>query len=129
MKEIELPSGAKLKIGLAPFAASKELYQVILDEAKSLKIEASTEIDVSLFKDAFCAALSSKRIENAVLECAKKCVYNDLKIDGNTFEPVEARQDYIPMLIEVAKENLLPFTKSLSAKYGDILKKITPAQA
>lgn len=128
MKELRLPSGAILKIGLASFAAAKSLFQAVSEEAKELKISAETEIDVSLMKDMFCVGISSKKIEAALWECMKKSTYNGLKITEETFEPEEARQDYLTVILEVAKENLAPFTKSLFAQYGDILKKANPVR-
>lgn len=129
MIEVVLPSKAKLKISPSAFAVSKELFQAITEEMKSLNISASTEIDINLFKDMFCTGLSSKKIEKCIWECMKKATYNDLKITEDTFEPVEAREDYIPVMFEVAKENITPFMKSLFASYADILKKIPFVQA
>lgn len=128
MKEVVLPSGAKLKITPSSFAVSKELFQAVSEELKSLSISASTEIDINLFKDFFCAGLSSKKIEKCLWECMKKATYNDLKITEDTFEPVEAREDYLQVMFEVAKENITPFMKSLFASFGDILKKIPSVQ-
>lgn len=121
MNEVSLPSGAILKIQVAPFGESKNLYQVFLDELKGLKVDPSAEIDVNLFKDLFCMALSSRKIESALEPCLKRCLYNESKIDKDTFEPVERRDDYLTVCFEVAKENILPFTKSLSQQYAHIL--------
>jgi hypothetical protein len=129
MKEVTLPSGATLKITPSPFAVARDLFQAVTDELKAVHISASTEIDVNLFKDMFCAGLSSKRIEKCLMECLKKATYNGLKITEDTFEPVEAREDYVHVMLEVAKENLAPFMKSLFASFGDILKKNIPSQA
>ena len=46
-----------------------------------------------------------------------RCLYNGSKIDNDTFEAAEARQDYIKVCAEVAKENVAPFVKSLFADY------------
>lgn len=129
MKEVTLPSGAILKISVSPFAVARDLFQAVTEEMKNLHISASTEIDVNLFKDMFCAGVSSKRVEKALVECLKKATYNGLKITEETFEPVEAREDYIVVMFEVAKENLAPFMKSLFASFSDILKKNMPSQA
>lgn len=126
MIEKKLPSGATLKITVAPFHDAKALYQACLEELKFLKVDPNDEIDVNLFKDLFCAALSSKKIEVALKECLKRVTYNDLKIDEQTFEPVEARQDYILVCFEVAKENIAPFAKSLYAEFAPILERIRP---
>jgi hypothetical protein len=120
MKEVKLPSGAVLKIGLAPFEAARSLYQAVLEEAKSVMISSSTEM-ASVYKDLFCLGFSSKKIENCLWECLKNCLYNDLRIDAKTFEPVTARNDYMTVCMEVAKENIHPFVKSLYAEYGQFL--------
>lgn len=120
-REVKLPSGALLRVDLAPFAVSKALYQAVLEEAKGLKIDGNAELDVNLFKDIFCAGFSSKKIEAALLECMKRAKYDNLQITDETWEPLSAREDYMVACFEVAKENLLPFTKSLSAQYALIL--------
>ena len=121
MKEIKLPSGAILKITLSPFAVSRELYRAILDEAKGIKLNAGDEVDVNLFKDLACTMLASRNIEQCLWECMKKATINDIKITPDSFESVESRDDYITVCIEVAKENVLPFMKSLSAQYAPML--------
>lgn len=123
-KSITLPSGAKLDITVSPFAISRALYQAVLEECKALKLDPKAEIDVNLWKDLFCTMMSSPRIQAALDECMKRVIYNGRKIDADTFEPVEARDDYFTVCIEVAKENILPFTKSLFAQYGAILEKL-----
>lgn len=121
MTEVTLPSGAILQITLSSFPVSKELYQTILEEFKHLNLDGEKEIDPNLFKDIFCTGFSSKKIEKCVWKCMEKAVYNKLKIDENTFEPEEARQDYTTVLMEVAKANVNPFLKSLYAQYSKVL--------
>lgn len=123
-KSIDLPSGAKLRVTVSPFAISRALYQAILEESKGLKLDPKAEVDANLFKDLFCVGLSSKKIEACLEACLEKCLYNDKRITADTFEPVEARDDYIQVCFEVAKENIQPFTKSLYAKYAHILGKL-----
>lgn len=124
VKSIVLPSGAKLDINVSPFPISRALYQAILDEAKALKLDAKTEMDVNFFKDLFCIGLSSKKIEACIEECFKRVTYNGRRIDSETFEPVEAREDYMTVCFEVAQENILPFTKTLMRQYSHILEKL-----
>lgn len=121
MTETELPSGAKLEITPAPFAIAKALYMAVAEEMKSLKLDPRAEIDANFWKDIFCVGISSVKIEERLWECMKRATYNGLKIDKDTFEPIESRQDYGVVCFEVAKENILPFTKSLSAKYSALL--------
>jgi hypothetical protein len=47
-----------------------------------------------------------------------------MKIVEDTFEPAEARDDYLKVMFEIAKENVLPFTKSLYAEYSPILESL-----
>lgn len=124
MKEVKLLSGAILKITPAPFEDARNLYQALLEELKPLQISSKTEM-ASIYKDLFCIGFSSKKIEACLWECFKKVIYHDkrgaLKIDKDTFEPIEARDDYMKVCMEVAKENVLPFAKSLYAEYGRFL--------
>lgn len=115
--EIELPSGAKLRVNLASFATSKDLYQAFLEEAKGVKFDFSldTELKLEMFKDIICVGLSSKKIEKALWECMKVALYNDKKITEETFEDEDARGDYFNVVFEVAKLNLSPFVKNLYA--------------
>lgn len=124
----KLSSGASLRINIASFTDGRALYQSILREMKILKISEDQDIDVNLLKDMFCILLSSEEIEKKILVCANKALYNDIKITEETFEPVEAREDYIECLYHVALENIRPFGKALIAEYKDVFDKITGGQ-
>lgn len=119
---ITLPSGAELKITLSPFSVSKDLYQALLKELKALKLDPKAEVDVNFFKDLFCAAFTSKEVETALKKCFEKCIYNDSRITNvdDIFENENARDDYFTVCFEVAKANIMPFTKSLYAQYSHI---------
>lgn len=120
MREVKLPSGSVLKVSPAPFADAKALYQALLDEAKLLSFNRSTDVP-QLMKDIVCYGFSSKKIEAALGECFKRCTYDygkgDLKIDGDSFEDPKCRVDYPVVCMEVATENVLPFAKSLSVVF------------
>ena len=124
MKKVTLPSGAELKISLAPFADGKALYQAVLSEMRGINLDPEAEVDVNLFKDLFCVSLASKKIEKALEKCLKRCLYNGKKITEETFESEEARGDYILVCTEVATENIVPFGKALIGKLSPILAKI-----
>lgn len=122
MRKVALPSGAELTINPAPFADSKNLYQALLKELKEVKIDTQMEV-VELYKNLFCVGFSSQEIETYLWKCLERCQYDNgkngpLKIVQDTFEPVEAREDYTTVLAEVVKENVLPFGKTLFAEYG-----------
>lgn len=120
-KEVTLPSGAKLEITLAPFEAAKTLFQAVLEEMRGLKLDPNADIDVNLYKDLFCTGFASKKVEAALAECLKRATYNGVKISKDTFEPVEAREDYMQVMLEVAMENLKPFTKNLLQQFQAIM--------
>jgi hypothetical protein len=124
LKEVKLPSGAVLKITPAPFVAAKALYQAVLKELRGIPMNTNTDV-AALYKDVFCAGASSKEIEACVWECLKKCLYCvdgvDNRILPEVFEPVKAREDYTTICLEVAKENISPFVKSLLSEFGPIL--------
>lgn len=124
MREVKLPSGAVLQITLPPFADSKELYQTVVGEFQRLGVSSEDEMDVNLWKNVFCTFVSSKKVEVALQPCLARATYNGLKIDVDTFEPVEARGDYLFVCYEVAMESVHPFAKSLYAKFETILKKL-----
>lgn len=124
---VTLPSGKKLDITLGAFAESKALYQAFLEESKSVRIEKTDELDVNMLKDLFCMGLSSKKIEAALEACLKRCAYNGHKITDATFEDVAAREDYLPICLEVARVNIEPFMKSLFAQYGAALEALKKA--
>lgn len=129
MREVVLPSGATLKVTAAPFAASKALYQALLRELRG--VDASSYS--ALLQQVFCSGFSSPEIEACLWECFKRCSYDggagDLKIDKDTFEPLERRQDYMDVCIEVAKENVLPFVNRLYAEFQKYLLMVTSTQA
>lgn len=124
MREHKLPSGAILKVSPAPFKEAKALYQAILKEGRGIEVSSKTEL-AALYKEIFCAGFSSVEVERCLEACFKRCQYCDsrgeLKIDESTFEPVNARDDYMTVCMEVAKENVLPFVKSLYAEYQRII--------
>lgn len=121
---IKLPSGAELKITPSEFKVSRELFQALLEELKGTKMDPEKEIDSNFFKDIFCTGFSSKRIEYSLGRCMERATYNNLKITDETWEPVEAREDYLMTCFEVAKVNIAPFTKSLYAQFSTMVEKL-----
>jgi len=127
VKSIHLPSGAVLKLGHTPFEESYALNEAFLKELKKIKFDSETEMSV-VFKDVFCVGFSSPKIKKALWTCFKRCIYSsekgDLKIDKDTFEPVEAREDYITVCMEVAKHNIGPFVKTHFSELSQVLDKL-----
>ena len=119
--EIKLPSGAILTIRPASFSESKKLYQALLSELKCIQINVENLDMANMIKDLFCIGFSSPKVEECLSVCLGYCQYNDgknnFKIDKNTFEPMEAREDYVTVCMEVARVNVDPFMKSLYAQF------------
>lgn len=120
-RTVKLPSGATLLLQSAPFAEAKALYQAMLKELKLVRLDEKAEVDVNFFKDLFCAGFASLEVEEALWKCIERCLYDKSKIIQETFEPLKNREDYFTVCFEVAKENVMPFTKSLYAQYNSIL--------
>lgn len=121
MRKVKLPSGAELTVSAAPFVDAKHLYQALLREMKEIKIDLKMEM-ANLYKELFCVGFSSPEIEAFLWKCMERCTYDNgrtgaLKIDNDTFEPIEAREDYLTVCTEVTKENVAPFVKTLFAEY------------
>lgn len=129
MTEIVLPTGAKLVITSAPFADAKALYQAVVEEMRGIKASPDVELDTNWIKDMLCAGLSSKKIDAALAKCMERATYDGIRIVADTFEPVKAREDYLTVCFEVAKENIMPFTKSLYAKFAPQLEKLKSSLA
>jgi len=122
--KIDLPSGAALRATPADFTKARELYQVLARELTKINVRADDEINVNLIKNCFLILISSKELEEAIWGCMDRALYNDVKIDIDTFADVDARQDYIEILKEVAMFNIAPFTKSLFADFEGIVQKV-----
>lgn len=121
----ELPSGAVLEITLAPFADANKLFKIVGKEFKQIGIKPDQELlDANFLKDCFCTLISSDEVIAAIMVCAKRCTYNGLKITEETFEPAEARGDYIVALTLIAQENVIPFMSGLYAQYKTIFGKM-----
>ena len=50
----------------------------------------------------------------------KRCMYDNQKINDDSFEPEENRQDYFFVCKEVLLETMRPFLKGLSSQLGGI---------
>lgn len=123
VREVKLPSGAILKIHTAPFVDAKTLFQALLKEIKKVNIKADEWEGV--LKDIVCSAFSSPEIEECIKKCWIKCLYmrGDVpkKLSDSLFDDQSTWEDYISILIEVAKENVSPFLKSLFAQSKDLV--------
>lgn len=119
MKEVELPSGAILKINQSPFEVSLALKEAIIEELKSITFGKDTDVTDAI-KNLYCISFSSQKIKSALKECLKRHTYNDLKIDSQTFESLDSRQDYETVCMEVTKAEISPFGKEGFVKFAHL---------
>lgn len=122
--EIKLPSGNVMKMNISSFENGKNLYQTILKEANSLDINSSTELDEKLMLKIGMLALSSAPIEKAIWACFDKVLIDGEKLTEDYFDVVENREDFILIMIEVAKANITPFMKSLFAQFSQLFQQL-----
>jgi hypothetical protein len=111
MKEVKLKSGVVLGLGDTPFQVSKDLFQAFLRCMDGVDVQSKDQFDFALT----AAFLSNPEVERCLWECMKRCLYNGVKINPDTFEPVTAREDFNEVCLEVGMENISPFTKGLFA--------------
>ncbi len=116
MKKVILPSGKELGIGVVPFADAKALYQAILAEVKEVTLGTKSELG-EMVKNLLCSSFTSQRVESVLWKCMERSTYNGQKIVPDTFEPVEAREDFMKVCSEVGKETVSPFLKNLFADF------------
>lgn len=121
MPEIQVPSGKQVLINPAPFqdamtlksaigkAISGSDVEISIDFAKELKTQ---EFDLASIVKLAALVDSDAAINEALMKCLIRCTYDGEKITMQTFEPVEAREDYYPIVLACLKENIGPFFKS-----------------
>lgn len=120
MKEVTLPSGAVLKIRTAPWAEAKALFKAISKMGRGTSLGGAADVG-DFVKDLLFGGFSDPEVEKCLAICLSRCTYNDgaadVKIDDTTFENEKSRQDYVSVCMEVIRENVGPFAKSLYAEW------------
>lgn len=133
-----LKSGAELQLQIAAFSVSNKLFQAVINEIRlvDIKIDGVKSFedlltgDLNGVKNVLLQIAGSKSVEMAIHECMKCCLYKGVRLDAaKSFEPQDARQDYLPVAWEVMKFNLSPFFGGidLSSMTGTSPAKNSPA--
>lgn len=132
-ESVTLPSGAKLALKDPPFENSLALLEATAKELSivttGLKIDINfagdpmalakmlaMDLPIDVLKNIVCQLVASKEWKRVLGECLNRCLYNGQAASLEAFEPRNARQDYLLVLWEVMKFNLLPFFAGLSSK-------------
>ena len=148
LKTHTLPSGTKMGIEIASWGVVGILRRALAKEMKAVDIQLSDSVlgaalskdpraimaalggsDVNGLKNIVMQLLGSQEVEEAVFMCMVKCTLQPegeavQKITAATFEPEARREDFIPAAVEVIRQNLTPFIKSLN--FGLKVSKLEP---
>lgn len=135
MKEITVPSGATVKIGLASFGEAMALKSIIAKElaASPLKIDLNSltmesDIDLSAIASTILMVDANPAVHAALFSCLARSTYSGEKITQNTFEPEAARGDYYPIVISALEVNLLPFFVGLRSRFSEVMERLQAAR-
>jgi len=127
MAKYDLPSGAVLDVTPLPYGEAWDVASTILKEIDKVDIKALAGFDlpnsddfrkfitanINDVKSPLCLILSSKKVLESAHACFKKCTYNDIRINGQTFESIESRKDFLMAAFYAIKENVMPFFEGL----------------
>lgn len=116
MKEFTSSTGTKVAIHEASFkdaiALKNSAQKAFLAQGIALSIE--TDLMQAIF-----ALDSNEEVSKNIFKCLARSTYGSLKITEETFEPVEARNDYYEIVLACLEVNLLPFFKALTSKLAE----------
>lgn len=123
MNTVTLKSGNTLEVQEAEFVHSWALTQAVAAtlaaslpgiKLDNLDIEAlQKDIDIGKVLSIVCQLVASKEVYELLWPCFTPCLYNQGKVTRITFNPGEARADFLPSVVEILKVNVVPFIKGL----------------
>ena len=132
-----LDSGARIEIQVSSFEVCNRLLKTVMREVDGVKVSLGIKSgaknlgDLELNDDALntiksfiARIISSESVESVLWECMPVVLYNDGKVTRDTFENIEARADYLPLMKEVLVYNLTPFFKNLNSLFAGFVKSI-----
>lgn len=109
-----LQSGAQLEITQVPFGDAHVLFKAVSRQLKEVRLDLEADV-MNTVKDAFLVLAASDEVEGALWKCMARATYNGLKVTRDTFEPEEARGDFLPVAKEVLAFSIAPFFGSLAS--------------
>lgn len=116
--KFQLQSGKKLELDIAPIETCLNLYRAILFECKGAGLDLTVAEEDTIMTlilkniDAVLNVLSSENVLEAIKDCCSKVVYDKQHFSVAIFNKIENRQDFIPVMMIVAMENIRPFFAS-----------------
>ncbi len=118
MLKFQLKSGKKLEVDIAPIETGLTLYRAILTQCKNANLDLSIAAEDTIMtmllknKEACLNILASEDVLEAIKDCCAKVVYDKQRFNMELFNKIENRQDFIPIMMIVAMENIRPFFAS-----------------
>ena len=118
-------NGEELLISIGSFQEGMALFKAVARALKGNKINLPESVAADLsgnqigsILDLLLSVISDDEIEKCLFDCAKRCVIGKdrEKVDQDYFDKAENRQNYIPIMLEVAKTNLAPFFQGLTSE-------------
>ena len=118
--EVKLPSGATLDITLLDYEKAFDVFQIVARQLGLIDVDFSKIdfekfqlMDVMEFKRPLTQILSNPDLVKVGNQCLVKCTYDGIKITAKTWEPPEARKDYVFAIFYALKENCYPFVEGV----------------
>ena len=109
-EEITLQSGNTLRVQKASFDKANTLTNTIIDRLGGLLGTATSDAEIApVLISGLSKIISDSEVQNQIISCFQGCLYNNQNLTKDTFEDVEARKDYIEVLIIVAEANVKDF--------------------
>jgi hypothetical protein len=115
----ELPSGADFEVTVLDFEPAFEISQTVSRFIGLLEVDLKgldvdkwkgiSDIDIAAIKRPLSQVLSNAEIRKAGDKCLVKCTYNGQRVTAKTWEPIEARKDYLYAMFHALKDNVTPF--------------------
>ena len=133
MSELIFDNGSKADIKILPFQEAIELKNVLFKSIADSKIsmnslkgiQTDTLITIELIEPLVNSVLfvdSNPKFNEVLMKCLGRCLYNGVKITYQTFEEIESREHYYPIVIELIKVNIIPFFKGLASRLQALLR-------
>tara|TARA_R110002126_G_scaffold34891_6_gene107628 strand:- start:620 stop:1048 length:429 start_codon:yes stop_codon:yes gene_type:complete len=126
MSEIKSLDGRVIKIKMASFDDTCDMKDIIestlaetgldLDSLGSDK-ESLADMDIDFILKPILKITSNKEFRKILFKCLERSSIDGEKITRDTFELVENRGEYYPIVLECLKVNILPFFAPLLSRF------------
>jgi hypothetical protein len=129
MSEIKSLDGRVIKINMANFDDTcdmKDIIEATLAETgldlDSLELGKASlaDMDIDFILKPILKITSNKEFRKILFKCLERSSIDGEKITRDTFESVENRGEYYPIVLECLKVNILPFFAPLLSRFIDL---------